>query len=360
MALTEEAHVARESKLDELHEQLTDAVSALVTAEDWTRALAFAAQFRSRSFGNTLLIWQQHQAAFEAGRVPDPTPTYVAGYKQWQQLGRPVLKGQQGYGILAPVTGRFASAAPADAESWRRLAPREKPRSGEIVRSRMVGVRAAYVWDISQTTGPNTPTLPEPRLLEGEAPTGLHDGLIAQVREAGFEFLPVPDEGMIRGANGLTNFQARQVAVRTNMDAAAQVKTLAHELAHVKMHGPDQEQARQHRGIGEVEAESVALMVGAAHGMDTTAYTIPYVAGWAMASDGKEPVQVVRATAERVRKVAIEILDRLDTVQISDGTPPGLARDSGGVAARVQSTRSRSVTATSTERPRRSVPVQGL
>lgn len=31
---------------------------------------------------------------------------------------------------------------------------------------------------------------------------------------------------------------------------------------------------RQHRGIGESETESVALMIGAAHGMDTSDYTI--------------------------------------------------------------------------------------
>lgn len=46
-----------------------------------------------------------------------------------------------------------------------------------------------------------------------------------------------------------------------------------------------------------------------------------------MAADGKNPIQIVQATAERVRKVALEILDQLDTVQISDGTPPGLTRD---------------------------------
>ncbi|HAM21828.1 MAG TPA: serine/arginine repetitive matrix protein 2, partial [Actinobacteria bacterium] len=61
-------------------------------------------------------------------------------------------------------------------------------------------------------------------------------------------------------------------------------------------------------------------MVGAAHGMDTSAYTIPYVSGWAMAADGKNPIQIVQATAERVRKVALEILDQLDTGPIGDGT----------------------------------------
>lgn len=69
---------------------LTSAVERLVTGDDWAQALRFAAGFRSRSFNNTLLIWVQYQAAFEQGRVPEPFPTYVAGYKQWQQLGRQV------------------------------------------------------------------------------------------------------------------------------------------------------------------------------------------------------------------------------------------------------------------------------
>ncbi len=36
-------------------------------------------------------------------------------------------------------------------------------------------------------------------------------------------------------------------------------KTCGKELAHVVMHDPDDEEARQHRGTREVEAESVAL-----------------------------------------------------------------------------------------------------
>lgn len=332
----EEARATREAKLDEVREQLNAEVEKLVTSEDWKRALTFAAKFRSRSVNNSWLIFAQHQSAWEAGRVPEPMPTYVAGFRQWQQLGRTVAKGQKAYAILAPVTGKFASKTPADPMSWRKLASQEQPKPGEVVRSRMVGAKVAYVFDISQTTGPDVPLPPTPILLEGEASAGLKAGLVRQIEEAGFQFLPVPHEGMIHGANGLTNFETRQVAVRVNMDEAAQVKTLVHELAHVKMHGPDQEEARQHRGIGEVEAESVALMVGAAHGMDTSAYTVPYVSGWAMAADGKNPVQIVQTTAERVRKVAIEILDQLDTMQVSDGTPPGLTRNGFDASAAKQ------------------------
>ncbi len=150
---------------------------------------------------------------------------------------------------------------------------------------------------------------------------------------------------MISGASGLTDYEARTVAVRENMDPAAQVKTLAHELAHVLMHDPDDEEARQHRGIREVEAESVALMIGAAHGMDTAGYTIPYVSTWAARVDGQEPVQVVQATGERVRKTALAILDQLDTAQVGDGTPPGLERDNA-------SPRTSRTPAVETDRPR--------
>ena len=324
---SEDARALRDAKLDELHERLTSAVEQVVSGDDWRRALEFAARFRSRSFGNGLLIAVQHFAAFEAGRVPDPEPTYVAGYKQWQALGRQVEKGQPGYMIFAPVTGRFASSTPQDAGSWRRLDRFEKPRPGEAVRSRMVGAKPAYVWDVSLTTGEPIPERPRPLLLEGEAPDGLWDGLAAQVQARGFVLLPVSHEGMIHGANGMTDYTAGTVAVRQNMDPAAQVKTLAHELAHVMLHGPDNADAVRHRGIAEVEAESVALMIGAAHGMDTTSYTIPYVSEWATTVKDKPPVEVVQATGERVRKTAAVILDALPNVPAGAGDPPGLSRE---------------------------------
>lgn len=204
MATIEDRQAARDARLDELHEKLAGAVEELASGDDWKRTLTFAANFRSRSFNNTLLIWVQHQAAHEQGLVPDPMPTYVAGYKQWQDLGRQVQKGQPGYQILAPVTGRFASATPANADLWRRLKKFEKPRPGETVRSKMIGVRPAYVWDASQTAGDPLPELPAPTLLEGEAPAGLWEGLAKQVEAAGFSLGDVPDTPSIRGANGVS------------------------------------------------------------------------------------------------------------------------------------------------------------
>ncbi|WP_231581846.1 ArdC-like ssDNA-binding domain-containing protein [Cellulosimicrobium funkei] len=139
------AGLARESKLNEAHERLAKAVDAMASADGYRRAIQFAARFRTRSFHNTLLIVLQHAEEFEAGRVPTAEPTYVAGYQQWQRLGRRVMKGQSGYVILAPVTARYPTDSPA-AGPWRLLARGEQPAPGEVVRERLKGTRPAYVW----------------------------------------------------------------------------------------------------------------------------------------------------------------------------------------------------------------------
>lgn len=322
------ARAERDAKLQAAQDRLIRAVERLVTGEDWRRAIEFAARFRSRSFANTLLIHVQHYEAYEAGRVPDPYPAYVAGFRQWVALGRRVTKGQSGYMILAPVTGRFATATPQDEASWRRLRRGESPKPGEQVRSRLVEVRPAYVWDVSQTYGDPIPERPTPALLKGQAPAGLWEGLARVVEESGYRLRQVPNAASLGGANGLTQFGQRVVSVRDDMDDAARVKTLAHELGHLLLHGPGEaDDVVWHRGIVEVEAESVALMVGAAHGLDTSGYTVPYVSSWAADVPGKSPVEVVQATAERVRRAALAILNRLDTAQVGTGDPPGLDRE---------------------------------
>ena len=139
---------------------------------------------------------------------------------------------------------------------------------------------------------------------------------------------------MIFGANGVTDYEARTVAVRENMDPAAQVKTLTHELAHVLMHDPDDQEARQHRGIREVEAECRADdRCRARHGHRRVHDPVRLDLG--RPRGRPEPAQVVQATGERVRKTALAILDQLDTLQVGDGTPPGLDRDTPARASAV-------------------------
>lgn len=313
--------LSREQRLEAVHEILSNKVESLVSGEDWRSALTFASRFRSRSFQNSMLIWAQHEIAFSAGKVPEPMPTLVAGYKQWAALGRQVDKGQSGYMIFAPVTVRMV----VENGVRRRLERGEKPApDAQMVRG-IVGVKPAYVFDVSQTSGDPIPELPRPELLQGQAPVGLREGLMAQIREQGFTTHMVPNAAVIGGANGRTDYVANTVSIRQDMDDAAQVKTLTHELAHVLCHDPREPDTFNHRGKTEVEAESIALLVLEAHGMQSDDYSIPYVASWATTENDKSPSEVVASTAGRCVTAANKILAGLESPQGPDGDPPGIA-----------------------------------
>ena len=81
-------------------EVLATEVAALVTGDDWRQFLDFQAKLHDYSANNVMLIFAQHAKAYEEGRVPDPTPTYIAGFNTWRALGRQVDRGQHGYADL--------------------------------------------------------------------------------------------------------------------------------------------------------------------------------------------------------------------------------------------------------------------
>ncbi|GAB4085026.1 hypothetical protein GCM10028784_16560 [Myceligenerans cantabricum] len=101
------------------------------------------------------------------------------------------------------------------------------------------------------------------------------------------------------------------------------------EAGHLYGHAPGDPDVPAHNGIAEIEAESVAAFILAAHGVDSSDYTVPYVATWASRVKDGDPVTVVQRTAARVRTIALQILEGLDTQQVSDGDPPGLDRSTG-------------------------------
>ncbi len=89
---------------------------------------------------------------------------------------------------------------------------------------------------------------------------------------------------------------------------------MAHELGHVLLHQPTTDGAPVCRGSREVEAESVAYLITAAHGLDSSQYTFTYVAGWAEQAlphlpDGTTVADVIHDTGARVLKTAHQILD---------------------------------------------------
>jgi len=278
-------------KLAALHEQISEGVAALVESDGWRAMLDTAAKFHSYSLGNLLLIGAQA-----------PQATRVAGLRSWQSLGRQVRKGERGIAILAPCTYRPKTSS-STTDSTREQPQDERgggaPQGGGGKQVR--GFRVVHVFAQYQTEGAPLPEV-APTLLVGQAPAGLWDALEGQVLGHGYTV----HRGDTGRANGWTDPTSRTVRVSSAVDDAQAVKTLIHELGHLEAgHVADLPTYLTCRGRCEVEAESVAYVVAAAHGLDASGYSFAYVAGWA----GGDLTRVRRA-AETVTKAARTILGR--------------------------------------------------
>jgi len=306
-------------KVAAAQEVLEREVSMLRSGEDWQRYLTFSARLHAYSPNNIMLIAAQHAQAFAEQRVPTPEPTFVAGYRTWQALGRQVDKGQRGYAVLAPVRRRERLAVDPDG-SARRLGRGERAAPGEIEQARQVlgGFRVEHVFAAEQTSGAPLPDPPQPKLLGGEAPPKLGESIMGLLELKGYTVSTAASAAELNGANGVTNWGSRSVRVRSDMDDAAMVKTLIHEAAHVLLHEspPGSLMPRPHK---EVEAESVAFVVAAAHGMRSDGYSFAYLAGWT----GSDPARVIARTQLRVSEAARVLLEVSPAVHLTGGKVPG-------------------------------------
>ena len=277
-------------RLKQAHDKLQAAVESIVTGEDWQRMLNVASKFHRYSLNNQLMVFIQR-----------PDATLVAGFNKWKSLNRSVKKGQKGIAIFAPCKYRVPpengpSATPSDGKNQ------------EANRFQLKGFRVVHVFDISQTEGEELPDLDavRPKLLDGDAPEGIWDALVAQANEAGFEVI----REQKRTENGYCDFLKKVISVRPDVAPAQAVKTLVHELGHALLHG---DQPVTSREVAEVEVESVAFIVCDALGLDTSDYSFAYVACWAEGSGA-----LVRDTAERVIGCAKRILECLVAVSEDD------------------------------------------
>jgi hypothetical protein len=74
------------------------------------------------------------------------------------------------------------------------------------------------------------------------------------------------------------------ISTTADLEPAARLAVLLHEAAHAVLHADvDAFEYQAHRGICEMEAESVACVLAALLGLDLDASSISYIAGWSHA-----------------------------------------------------------------------------
>lgn len=274
----------KRAEMEELHNTLTAAVEQLRDSETWTAYLRFARSFHRYSFANLLLIWAQR-----------PEATQVAGYRAWQAKGRQVRKGERGIRIYGTGTVKVA----ADDEE-----------NGEEVEN---GRRRVFfpvsVFDIAQTEvmegHEDVSELAHP--LAGEDEGGILARVVDHLTASG----AVVEISPLTAANGYTAPASEgpiRVVIADHLSPAHQAKTALHEAAHIALgHVEDLAEYVEHRGRYEVEAESVAYVLAGMLGLDSTAYSVGYVAGWAERAEA----DVIRDSATRVLAAVHALADAL-------------------------------------------------
>lgn len=276
----------RRAEAEALHESIAEQVEALRDSEAWTRFLTFAQAFHRYSLGNLLLILAQH-----------PEATHVAGYRTWQKVDRQVRKGERGIRIFG---GREVTETVPDEQT------------GEDKEQRRTRFFPVSVFDMSQTD-PRDPAVTNPaelaQRLTGDDPAGILEAVTHHLNAHGWtlELAPIPG-----GTNGYTRTDGtKRVVVDADLSPAQAAKTALHEAAHVMMHADeDQAEYLEHRGIKETEAESVAYIVAGILGLDTSAYSVGYVAGWSRCE-----AETIKSTAARVVRTAHTLAEAITEVE---------------------------------------------
>ena len=215
--------------IEQLEQGHSEALTAYLTA---------MGRFHNYSFGNILEIARQK-----------PDATRVAGLYAWNQLGRKVKKGERGIRILAPVIGVRRKK---DEEAEKDIRTQNQ--------AVLVGFRAAYVFDVSQTEGKELPEFSE-RVSgnAGEYRDRLVDFVIAQGIALEFKESIAPALGMSYGG---------KIALLPGQSSAEEFSTLVHELAHEMLHKAERRTATT-KTVRETEAEAVAFVVGKTIGLET-------------------------------------------------------------------------------------------
>ena len=249
-------------------ERLERGFQEVQDSERFQDYLSTCARFHHYSPHNTLLIWTQR-----------PDATRVAGFHTWRKLGRHVLKGEKGIGILAPRP--YKRTVEDDGEE-------------EVIEG--CYFKPVHVFDVSQTDGKELPDAPVTEL------DGSDDGLFASLTAIATKEGITLDRTPNAASNGVNGFY-RPGTIWVKPEAAPRMatKTLAHELAH---HFAGHV-AGQCRGEQETMAEAVAYIVLAHVGIDAGSYSFGYLASW---SDPK----VFRAKLTEIHATANRIIDSLE------------------------------------------------
>jgi len=270
-------------KSEEVNQRTKEAVDFLVAAlesghsEVLTAYLSAMAKFHAYSFGNIMLIARQK-----------PEATNVAGIRTWNSLGRFVKRGEKGIFILAPMIG-FRRSRQNEIATDIKIDNSVDERKPE---PQLVGFRAVYVFDITQTEGKELATLAE---VSGDV-SGYSERLFKFVEgqnvELSFSERIAPAKGLSHGG---------KITLLSGMQPAEEFSTLVHEIAHEMLHRGERRTLTT-KQVRETEAEAVAFVVCQSIGLRNGTASQDYIQLW------HGDANLLRESLEAVQHTAAVIL----------------------------------------------------
>jgi hypothetical protein len=276
----------RAEKRAEDRRRMAAAIEELRSGEGWRRWLEVRRHFHTYSWRNQLLIAHQR-----------PGATRVASFGRWLKLGYVVRRGERGIRVW-----KHCDPSRKAIERWRAAGadPETEPEGFFIMvpvfdRSQ-VEARADFDGERVELDPPIVP-------VGGDSLSPLVEPLVGFAASIGsrVSFAPIPGS-----ATGSYSAATREITVDGGC-ANARVKTLLHELSHALVRC-DRAEDDPDLGYAEEEAvvESVAFGVCSAVGLDTSGYSVPYVAGWGRGGEVERYASLIDRLARRLEAVVLD------------------------------------------------------
>ena len=280
--------------MDNIMQSLESGVEELFTSNRYQEFLKTMAKFHNYSFNNTMLIAMQR-----------PDATLVTSYKNWQSMGRQVMKGEKGITIIAPAPYKKMKEKEVLDENQRPIMGTDGKPKTEQVEVTVPHFKAVTVFDIAQTSGEPIQTL-APELLTAAVQD--FDSFMQAIQK--ISPVPIRFDEIDGNANGYYHNADKEIVIKKGLSESQTLKTAIHETVHAKLHDKEIMESlgvEKDRLTKEVEAESVAYCVCSSFGLDTSDYSFPYIAGWSSSREMKE----MKASMDVIRKTAGEMIDQL-------------------------------------------------
>ena len=267
-------------------ERLQAAAEQLLSSEGWRRWVRARANngLARYSLSNQLLVALQS----------DGRATFVAGFKQWLQLGYCVKRGSRAIRIMAPMPVKARDCQSGEED-------------GETI-TLFKSVPVFFQEQVEPLAGVEpTPLEPPSGPLTGDSHAHLLPRLVAFCASLGYS---VSFQAIDGPAGGWCDRKAKRIVVDSGVAPNAQLRTLVHETAHAL--GVDYRQYS--RAQSEVLADTICFVACSSVGLAVDGESVAYVAGWG--EDGA--LEAVTEFAATIDALARRIEDALATEPPSD------------------------------------------